>query len=139
MRRLRQLLLALWAGTLLAVGALTAPLLFTLLEDRALAGRVAGECFRRTTLLSVALALAIGVVASAERPPPSRLDRLGPLLPALLLLVATHGLQPLLEAARRAGEGAAFAAWHGISAGLFGLAALAVLALLWRALGPARP
>ena len=123
-----RLLLALWAGLLVAVGAVAAPTLFHELADRHLAGQLAGAMFRVATLLSIGIA-ALLVVAARGRPGPGPL-RLA--LPALLLALADWGIRPLLEAARgQAGAaGAAFALWHGVSTLLYVVATAAVVALL---------
>jgi hypothetical protein len=110
-RLARRLLLALWAGVLVTLGAIVAPVLFVTLADRQLAGRIAGELFRVATW---------GSVASA----------------ALLLGASEWLVRPLLEAARAAGGagGAAFAAWHGVSSALYLAATLWLVAELVREL-----
>ncbi len=125
-----RLLLALWAGLLVAVGALAAPVLFHELTDRRLAGQLAGAMFRVVTLLSIGIA-ALLAAAVRGRPGPGA----GPFrfaLPALLLALAEWGIRPLLEAARApAGvAGNAFALWHGVSTLLYVAATIAVVALL---------
>ena len=122
-----RLLLALWAGLLVAVGAVVAPTLFHELADRHLAGQLAGALFRVVTLLSIGIATLLAVAARG-RPGPGA----GPLrvaLPALLLALAEWAIRPLLEAARgQAGD--AFALWHGASTLLYVAATAAVVALL---------
>ena len=125
-----RLLLALWAGLLVAVGAVAAPTLFHELADRHLAGQLAGALFRVVTLLSIGIA---AVLAAAARGRPGA--GAGPLrlaLPPLLLGLAEWGIRPLLEAARgQAGvAGDAFALWHGVSTLLYVAATAAVVALL---------
>ena len=132
MRLARRLLLALWAGLLVAVGALVAPTLFSILANRLVAGRIAAELFRRTTLLSIGLGLAIlalGWDAPAGR---HRGRRLLPLVPAALLVLGEFGVRPFLEAARlAAGPGSsAFIAWHGVAAAIYLLAMLSAVGLL---------
>ena len=132
MRLARRLPLALWAGVLVSVGGLLAPLLFEALPDRASAGHVAGELFRRTTLLSLCLALALLLLGTAAGPAGSRFLRLAPLGPALLLAVSDYAVHPLIEQARLGGGAGsrAFMLWHSVATGLYGLATIAAVALL---------
>lgn len=128
LRAAERVLRGLWAGCLCTVGYLVAPVLFAVLDDRAEAGRLAGEMFTWASLASVAMAVLLGVVWAAL----GRMDRRRLLLAAGVLgLVACieWGLRPLMEAARLAdgtpGEG--FAALHGISSVLWlGASALAL-------------
>ena len=128
----RRLICALWAGLLVAIGALVAPTLFAILDNRLVAGRIAGELFTRATILSCAIALALIVLSRAHRPPLPRWQALLPLVPSTLLAANELGVRPLLEAARVAAGSAspAFMAWHGASAGLYVLATVAAVCLL---------
>lgn len=139
--RLRRLLPAAWLGLMLALGAVAAPSLFALL-DRPSAGRVAGRLFAIEAQLSLLLCVVLGLIERARAARraqrgggSSRLS--GELLLVLGALFCTvlghHALQPMLEAAR-AGHGAwSFATLHAVASGLFGLKALLVTALAWRA------
>lgn len=51
---LQRLLLAVWVGAMCASGLLAAPVLFSMLDDRALAGSVAGRLFAETAWLGLA-------------------------------------------------------------------------------------
>jgi Domain of unknown function (DUF4149) len=132
----RRLLLALWAGVLVSVGGLLAPTLFAIVPDRPLAGLIAGELFRRTTLLSLALALALLVLArvpgEGAAEPERRAAGAWMLVPAGLLALSECAVRPLLEAARASGGAAspAFAAWHGVAALLYSVATVWTVALL---------
>ena len=128
-----RLLLALWAGLVLTVGLVAAPLLFAVLDDRHLAGLVAGRLFAMTAGLSMALAL--GVVF-ADRGWRSGRGLAVTLAPAVLLVIGTLGIRPLLESARStAGAGSpAFLLWHGVSTLIYGVVSVWVLARLIRAL-----
>jgi hypothetical protein len=133
----RRLLLALWAGLLVTIGGLVAPTVFAVLPDRRLAGVIAGELFRRTTLVSVAVALVLyglnwaraaarGAIAHRAA------DGARLLAPAVLLALSEYAVRPVLEAARAAGGvgGTAFVVWHGVSALLYAAATLYTVALL---------
>ncbi|HEY9151095.1 MAG TPA: DUF4149 domain-containing protein, partial [Gammaproteobacteria bacterium] len=48
-----RILLTLWVGGLWAIGFIAAPILFAVLEDRTLAGTLAGEMFRALAWLGL--------------------------------------------------------------------------------------
>src|SRR5690625_7569521 len=50
---LERILLTLWVGALWAVGYIAAPVLFGILDDRTLAGQLAGGMFTRVAMLSM--------------------------------------------------------------------------------------
>jgi hypothetical protein len=128
----RRLVVALWAGLLLTVGALVAPALFRVLPERALAGLVAGELFHLVTLLSIPAAVLAVVLHAPTAVGPLR-HRAWALVPAVLLLANEYGLRPVMDAARAAGRVTpAFMAWHGLSAALYAGATLVALLLLVR-------
>lgn len=133
MRIARDLLLALWAGGLVTVALLIAPVLFAALDDRHLAGHLAGEYFRIATLASLVLGAA---VAGLGLRLPGRSVVL-PLLAVGLLAASEWLVRPALEAARGASGtvSRAFMAWHTVSTLLFGAATLCVIWALVRALG----
>lgn len=135
MTRARALIAGLWAGMLLAVALIATPAPFATLPT-ADAGRVVARVLATEAAVSLAVAI---VLILLER----RLARDGrPAMSAELLLVlgalfATvlgyYGLQPMMAAAR-AGQGAwSFGALHAASTALFGVKALLVLSLAWRA------
>lgn len=132
----RRLLLALWAGALVTVGGLVAPTLFSILPDRHMAGFIAGELFRRLTLGSFVVALALVLLGGGAGAVGRPAQRLLPLVPAVSLAVSEYGVRPLLEAARvGAGAGsAAFVAWHGVSSLLYLVATVVAVWLLVREL-----
>ena len=129
MRLASRLLLSLWAGVLLALGAVAAPMLFHELADRHLAGQLAGAMFRAATIGSLPVAALLAVAAWRQR------SRSGPaafMLPALLLAISEWGIRPLLEAARAevGASATAFVLWHGVSTLLYAGATVVVVALL---------
>ena len=137
MRLTREFLLSLWAGLLVSIGALVTPTLFAILANRVVAGGIAAELFRRTTLVSIAVALLLSLLGR-ERQRAMSARRLAPLVPAALLALGEFAVKPMLEVARAASgpAGRAFIAWHATSAALFALATLIVLALLVLELKP---
>ena len=69
MARLESLLLSIWIGGMIAIGYLAAPVLFTQLEDRALAGALAGEMFSWVSHIGLfcgALLLVLMVLTSKQ-------------------------------------------------------------------------
>jgi hypothetical protein len=128
-RLARRLLLALWAGVLVSVGGLVAPTLFAVLNDRRVAGALAAELFRRTTFLSVVVALALIALGYTHR----GWRRLTPLVPALLLLASEFGVRPMLVAARGTGSDShVFIVWHALATALYVVAAFVAVVLLCR-------
>ena len=136
MRLARRLLVALWAGLLLSIGAVVAPALFAVLADRHLAGAIAGHLFLIVTVLSAAVAAALAVLAALEQGPATRARQLTAAGPAILLAGSEWLVRPLIEAARATHgvDGRAFAIWHGVSSGLYWLATIWVVVALVREL-----
>ncbi len=125
----------------MAIGGIAAPALFSVLE-RQQAGAGAGQIFHIEARLSLAFAILLFVLerrrvrdeveqgASQSAMSANLLLVLGALF---LTVLGGFALQPMIQAAK-AGEPTAlsFAALHGISASLYWLKALMVLALAWR-------
>lgn len=148
MRKLSEALyavaVALWVGGLWTIGALVVPLLFARIADRSLAGNLAGVLFTGEAWVGVACAAYLLLFLCLRR-------GLGVLksgvfwlvLVMLALTLAGHfGIQPILaqlkEEAwpRNVMESVLrdrFAAWHGVSSGLYVIESLAGLwLLLWQ-------
>lgn len=138
----RLIISALWAGSLWTVGYLVAPVLFTTLTDRVLAGTIAGSIFRIEAWLSIAcglLLLAIVVFDDASR---ERRGLLRLILLMLLCVVAGYfGLQPWMAALREAAgptgvmEGAArtqFGILHGVASLIYLFQSLLALVLIFK-------
>jgi hypothetical protein len=142
--RWQRLLPGLWLGLLLTVAAVATPAAFALLAP-ADAGRVAARVLAQEAHASLAFGavlLALERVAakrSAEVGQGSQFSA-GMVLAGLALFCTVAGyfaLQPLMDAAR-AGEGRlSFGQLHAISAGFYGVKAVCVAALTWRATRPA--
>jgi hypothetical protein len=139
MARVAAVLAGVWAGILLCIGAIAAPSAFAALASPD-AGRVVERIFMQEAYLSLALAIALFVV---ERQRSRQMAAAGAgsvfsanlvlLLGTLFCTVAGYfAVQPMMAAAR-AGQGTvSFLTLHAVSAGLFGLKGLLVLALAWR-------
>ena len=141
-RRLAALLVALWAGVLVALGALVAPALFATLPALE-AGRIAGGLFADEAYGSVLVGVLLLVVERARRRDGSPRAagsqfsvEFALALGVVFCTVAGYfAVQPMMAAAR-AGEGRlSFGALHAISGGFFGLRGLLMLALAWRLTG----
>ena len=139
--RIQALVAGLWAGALSTIGGVAAPALFSVLE-RQQAGTGAGQIFHIESRLSLAFAIVLFVlerrrVRDKVEQGPSQSAMSANLLLVLgalfLTVLGGFALQPMIQAAK-AGEPTAlsFAALHGISAVLFWLKTLLVLALAWR-------
>ena len=133
-----RLLLTLWVGALWAIGYLAVPTLFALLDDRILAGMLAGRMF---TLVSVLGLFCGGVLllGSILRQGQSALRTMRVwLLVAMLLLAAVgeFGLQPMMAQLKAQGlaEGSAQAAQfvrlHGVASVLYLINSLCGLLLV---------
>jgi hypothetical protein len=124
-RRFFRVLLVLWAGSLWSLPWVTW-ILFHAQSDRHLAGVLAGPLFSIETYLGVSVA----VLALLR---PGRARFLWGYFAASLLALNEWGLRRVMEAAQTHGAaaGLSFGAWHGVSMGLYLIAALAVLVLVW--------
>lgn len=133
--------IAVWVGGMLGIGLIAAPILFTTLEDRGLAGSLAGGMFSVTALVGFACGayLLLFVVFSRGW----RAIKSGVFWIVLLMLALTaaghFGVQPILAELRadalprRVMESALrdrFATWHGVSSALYLLQSLLGIALV---------
>ena len=119
-----RLMLTLWVGSLWAVGLMVAPTLFTQLDDRALAGSLAGKLFTLTAMLGLVCG-SILLIASLLRT--ARYDWRAWITTAMLLLVAAGQfvLTPMIGDLRAQGlaDSAGFVRLHGLASALFMLTA----------------
>ena len=97
----RTLLVTLWAGSLWTVGYLAAPLFFITLQDRILAGTIAGTLFRAEAWLSLVCGVLLLTIFRADPYLPSR-NACTRLVIGMLLcvLVGYFGLQPFMAEIR---------------------------------------
>jgi hypothetical protein len=143
--RLRILLAALWAGSLWTIGYIVAPMLFSTLPDRLLAGMIAGTLFRAEAWLSVVCALVL-LVLEARYPPAGNVRErkvtmavVGAML--LCTVIGYFTVHPFMAALKDAagpagvmasGAAARFGILHGISSGFYLLQSLLAVALVLR-------
>lgn len=139
--RIEILVLAVWVGALLAIGYIAAPVLFATLDDRRLAGELAGNMFRIVGWVGlVAAPLLLFRSASTAG---IRHWRAWILL-AMLVIVATmqFGLQPYMASLKaqglEAGSDAArqFGMLHGVSSLLYMFNSISGVVLLLMGLQP---
>ena len=134
--------LTLWVGGMWTVGYNVAPMLFQSLDDRALAGSLAGNMFTAMSYVGLVAAVILlsGQVVSHGRDT-LRQWRAWMLLAMLLIVViGQFVLQPMMAELRAAGlqEGTAsrFGLLHGLASMLFLINSLAGLALVIAGLRP---
>ena len=135
---------AAWAGLMLGIGAVAAPVLFQLLP-RADAGRVAARLFSLEATIGLcagAVLVLVGLQLGRDRAERTQGSRFGLelilALGAVACIVAGHyALLPMIGAAR-AGQGAlSFGALHAIASAFFALRLALVAVLAWRLSRPA--
>jgi len=138
---LYSLCIAVWAGSLLAIGYIAAPVLFSQLADRAMAGNVAGAMFSVTAWVGMACGTyLILYILFAKGWRALQAGVFWVVLLMLVLTVAGHfGVQPILAQLkadalpRQVMESALrdrFRTWHGVSSGLYLVQSLLGIALV---------
>jgi len=133
---LERILLTLWAGSLWVTGFMVAPVLFATLEDRVLAGTLAGELFSITAWIGLVcggLLLALNAVNYRA------FNRRGLLLAGMLLLVVVGQfvLAPMIAGLREQGLAGSprFGQLHGLAGVLYVITSLFALLLVAAAPG----
>ena len=123
------ILITLWVGSLWTVGYIVAPTLFATLNDRALAGQLAGQMFT----IAANFGIVCGVLMVLIRK--MRGARWADAVIALafvtiaLLAVGEWVVHPLATAAREA-QSASFGRWHGVASLLWLAASVSGLCLV---------
>ncbi len=125
-----------WMGSLWTICCVVATGLFAFLDDRHLAGTIAGQFFHVATWLGLAFAILLAVLLGTA-------GQMTRVLTGWMALAAAPplanelGLLPIMEAAREAGNMALFGSLHLVSVVLFAIAGIATLVLVWRLTRPA--
>jgi len=124
--RIFRVLLVLWAGSLWSL-LWVAATLFNLQSDRHLAGLMAARLFQIETYLGLGVA-ALAILL------PGRTRYYWAYFAAAVLAVNEWILKRAMNLARSEGTaaGLSFGAWHGISAGLYVLACLSVVLVIYK-------
>ncbi|HFE38942.1 MAG TPA: DUF4149 domain-containing protein [Gammaproteobacteria bacterium] len=123
LRRLENLLLSLWVGVMVGIGYIAAPVLFKVLDDRKLAGSLAGDMFYIVMLVGMILGGILLLLRYREESINLFRQWRGGILLLMLGLVAVSlfVLQPMIAEVKMSGitEGSdnakKFAMLHGIS------------------------
>jgi len=140
---LASLFLVIWVGSLLALGAIAAPVLFSALDDKQLAGMLAGKMFVVGAWVGIASGcylLLYRLVSEGTRALKSLFFWV--VLLMLLLTLAGHfGVQPILQNLKNQAFPLAvmqsvfadrFSQWHGISRILWIIQSVLGVVLVWR-------
>lgn len=137
------LLLVMWVGSLLALGAIAAPVLFSMLEDKQLAGMLAGKMFAVGAWVGMGAGtfLLLHRLIRDGRAALKSLFFWVVLLMLLLTLAGHFGIQPILQNLKNQALPLAvmqsvfadrFSEWHGISRILWIIQSVLGLVLVWR-------
>ena len=121
-----RVLMVLWAGSMWSL-LWVAAVLFRFLSDRHTAGLIAGRLFSIETYLGLGVALLALLL-------PERARFLMGFVAIALLAVNEWVLKTVMTLAQTRGgtAGLSFGAWHGISGGLYVLACLCVLIVIYQ-------
>jgi hypothetical protein len=121
-----RVLITLWAGSLWSM-LWVAAVMFRFLNDRHTAGLIAARLFSIETYLGLAVAVLALLLPGRGR---FRLGFLGVALLAVNEWLLKHAMS--LAQTHGSALGLGFGAWHGVSAGLYVLACLCVLVVIYR-------
>jgi hypothetical protein len=128
---LERILLTLWVGGLWVTGFMVAPLLFAVLDDRALAGTLAGELFSIIAGIGIACG---GMLLALNAANYRALNWRGLLLAGMLLLIVVGQfvLTPMIAGLREQGLSGSprFGQLHGLASVLYVITSLCGLLLV---------
>lgn len=132
-----RLLLTLWVGSLWAIGYLAVPTLFAMLDDRILAGMLAGRMFTAVSFIGLGVGTLLMVKAwMAESAPLSQWRVRLLLLMLALVLIGEFVLQPMMAQLKAgglvegSGEAARFGLLHGVASILYLINSVAGMVLV---------
>lgn len=132
-----RMLLSLWVGALWSIGYLAAPTLFASLEDRALAGMLAGKMFTGVSLIGLGCGTALLTSFWMQFQKPLAERRVQLLIVMLLLvIIGEFVLQPQMAELKAeglvegSGAAARFGVLHGIASLLYFINSMVGLVLL---------
>ncbi|GAB3544220.1 DUF4149 domain-containing protein [Noviherbaspirillum agri] len=142
MARARLLIATLWVGSLWTIGYLVAPTLFSTLDDRALAGSIAGSMFRIEAWLSLFCA-AVLLVTSRSASTEAATKSVNWLVLGMVActLLGYFGLQPFMADLRASAEQGGvmnpalrtqFGVVHGISSAFYLIQSMLGAILIWK-------
>lgn len=128
---------ALWAGIMIGVGYICAPVIFQMMPDaRQLAGSIAGQSFTVTAYVTLVLGVAILLLVKKANRDAGFYTPNAPMIlvfaALFLAIVGQFVIHPQVVQARDYGIGSmSFGTLHMISVGIYLLETLCVLALNW--------
>ena len=132
-----RILLSLWVGAMWAIGYLAVPTLFASLEDRALAGMLAGKMFTGVSIIGLGCGVALLVSFWMQSVKPLVERRVQLLMVMLaLVIIGEFILQPQMAALKAeglvegSGAAARFGVLHGIASLLYFINSVVGLVLL---------
>ncbi len=134
-----RLLMALWIGGVCIVGYLVAPILFATLEDRQLAGMLAGKMFSAISWIGLVIGVILTVACLVAEGSAWLRQWRGWAMVAILAIVVSmlFVVQPMMADLKSQGSvipgselAATFGRLHGISSGLYFVMSLLGLALV---------
>jgi hypothetical protein len=148
-QRFFQLLVTVWCGSLWTIGYIVAPTLFAILEDRQLAGSIAGRLFHAQAWIGLATGCLLLLTATAlvrRGQVGYRAVRWLVLAMLLCVLIGYFGLQPFMASLREQADAlgvavgdspyrARFGMLHGISSVFYLVESLLGLVVVWKAAG----
>lgn len=138
MSRLASILVALWAGSLWTVCGIVAPTLFSMLGDRHQAGQLAARFFHIEAWMGLVIAvLLVGILAARKAIARDVASVWLIALTAGAPMISELALGPMMDSARAANDMSRFGLLHAVAGGLFFVACLGALALVWRLSRPA--
>ncbi len=118
-----KILTVLWIGSLWTIGYMVTPTLFQMLEDRALAGMIAGRLFAIESYLGLFCGGALLLIEFLAAPSPKRFNwRMGLLSGMLtIILVGQFAVQPMMAELKAQGLSQApeFGRLHGVASVLY--------------------
>jgi len=138
---LSSIVITLWVGSLWAIGGIAATTLFAMLDDKQLAGRLAGRMFTLTAYVGIGCAVYL-LLARLFQDGLNAFKQwfLWIVLAMLTLTLVGHfGVQPIIQQLKMEGGTAAvmqsvaadrFARWHGIASILYVMQSLLGLLLI---------
>lgn len=131
-----RILLTIWIGAMWTVGYIVAPTLFAMIEDRTLAGAIAGRLFMVVSFIGIFSSIFL-LFTMAVREKQQILQQWRSWVLIFMLIIIVVGefiLQPLMAALRQDGisptENTQFGMLHGIASVLFLINSLAGLILV---------
>lgn len=127
---LQSIVITLWVGALWVSGFVVAPLLFSTIPDRTLAGSIAGKLFATTAWIGIACAVFLIILRLAGFRAAAFHQPLTWIVAAMLAftLAGEFGVQPVLAALREqalplpvmeSAQRDSFAFWHGVAGILY--------------------